>query len=334
MDMQNILLSFIVPMYNSVEYIKQCLDSIECQGIPKDNYEIIIVDDGSSDGCGDIVLNYENVVYYRQVNQGQSVARNKGIELAKGKYICFVDSDDALVNNSIGSLLDIALNHDIDVITYNMILCKSTQMKSIIPRKTNVRSSVMSGYEYIEKYNFNNGPCWYLVRKDLLEGLRFECGRYAEDGMFTMSLLMKTKSIIHVDNECYYYILRSSSTTTKRDVSHVSKMVEDYYYAYTYMQKLIEINKDYLSQDALNRCLSRSLSYIYFGAVRLLYLPRRISNKWYKRLRKDGLLPIMQPYPGLIFKLVSIVLNNYILFSIVRLMLFNYYRLRNQFYKK
>ena len=332
--MQDILLSFIVPMYNSVEYIKQCIDSIECQRVPKNSYEIIIVDDGSSDGCGDIASSYENVVYYRQVNQGQSVARNKGIELAKGKYICFVDSDDALVKNSIGYLLDIALNNNLDVITYKMIRCSSSQIESITPRKTNIRSSVMNGYEYIEKYNFNNGPCWYLVRKNMLNGLRFECGRYAEDGMFTMTMLMNVKRIIHVDNECYYYIIRPSSTTTKRGVSHVSKMVEDYYYAYTYIQKLIKNNHEYLSQDALNRCEARSLSYIFFGAVRLLYLPGSISNKWYKRLHKEDLLPLSQPYPGLKYKLTSIILNYKILFSIVRILIYNYYRVNNLFSKK
>lgn len=332
--MQDILLSFIVPMYNSVEYIKQCLDSIECQGIPKGNYEIVIVDDGSRDGCDAIASSYDSVVYYRQVNQGQSVARNKGIEIAKGKYVCFVDSDDALVKNSIGYLLNIALDNDLDVITYNIITCSSSQIDSITPRQTNVRGPVMNGYEYIEKYNFNNGPWWYLVRKELLNGIRFECGRYAEDGMFTMTMLMNVKRIIHVDNACYYYIIRPSSTTTKRGVTHVSKMVDDYYYAYTYMQKLIINNHEYLSQAGLNRCVSRSLSYIFFAAVRLLYLPKNISNKWYKKFHDEGLLPIEQPYPGLKFKLTSFVLNNYMLFSIIRLLIYNYYRVNSLLSKK
>lgn len=317
-------------MYNSVEYIKQCLDSIECQGIPKDNYEIIVVDDGSVDGCGDIALTYDNVVYYRQDNQGQSVARNKGIDIAKGHYLCFVDSDDALVHNSISELLDIALNYNVDVLTYGMTRCTSESMESVIPRKTDIVSSVMSGYDYIHKYDFNNGPWWYLIRKDMLGELRFEVGRYAEDGMFTMTMLMKASCVIHVDNDCYYYVLRPSSTTTKRDINHIAKTVADYYYAYEYMQKLIENNKESLSEKGLERCVSRSLTYVFFMTARLLYLPHNHSKLWYEKLKSNKLLPISQPYPGFKYKLTCLILNNYCLFSLFRFILHNYFLLKNK----
>ena len=328
--MQDILLSYIVPMQNSVEYIKQCLDSIECQGISKDHYEIIVIDDGSSDGCGDIASIYDNVVYYRQDNQGQSVARNKGIDIARGTYLCFVDSDDALVDNSMSLLLDIALKENVDVLTYGMTRCTAENMKLVVAHKTNTVSSLMSGYEYIDKFDFNNGPCWYLLRKAMLGELRFEAGRYAEDGMFTMAMLMKAKSIIHVDNECYYYVQRPSSTTTKRDVAHIAKTVADYYYAYDYMQKLIEAKKNELSKKGLERCLNRSLTYIFFGAVRLLYLPHNNSRYWYEKLKDEKLLPINPPYPGLRYKLTCFVLNNYYVFAFVRLLMSNYFLFKNR----
>ena len=331
--MNEILLSFIVPMYNSIQYIQKCIDSIESQGIPKENYEIVVIDDGSNDGGGNIVQAYDSVVYFRQENAGQSSARNKGIELSRGKYLCFVDSDDMLIPNTYSFVLEVALKNNVDVVAYDGIQCLEEEIEFSKPKLTNNIENVLTGYEYIEKHNFNNGPWWYICAKKVLGGdLRFVNGRYAEDGMFTMSLLMKVKTIIHVNNDCYYYIRRQGSTTTKRDIAHVLKMVEDYYYAYSYMGDLIEANKSKLSQRGLERCISRSLTYIFFLLVRLLYLPSSVSREWYQQLSSEHLLPICQPYSGPRFKVTTFILNHYYLFNIVRFIIHNFQKLSSNRY--
>ena len=90
--------SFIIPVYNAEKYIEKCIKSIENQGI--DNYEIIIVNDGSQDRSLDVCekckKENENILIETQENRGQGAARNRGIELARGKWICFVDNDDWL----------------------------------------------------------------------------------------------------------------------------------------------------------------------------------------------------------------------------------------------
>ena len=91
--MKKDLISIIIPVYNCQDYLKRCLDSVFAQDY--DNYEVICIDDGSTDGSERILKEY-NIRYYRQENSGQAVARNKGIELANGKWICFVDSDDCV----------------------------------------------------------------------------------------------------------------------------------------------------------------------------------------------------------------------------------------------
>lgn len=232
--------------------------------------------------------------------------------------MCFVDSDDALVPNSLKNILDFALKQDLDLITYNIIECKELDITTIIPKRTNELEIIYTGYDYIEKYNFNNGPWWYLVRRDLLTNLRFIEGRYAEDGMFTMTLLMRARTVMHNNSDCYYYIVRSNSTTTSRNVSRVCKTVDDYYYAYQYMNSLISENKSNLSERGYARCMERSESYIFFLLVRLLYCPYEFSKKWYHKIKSEKLLPIKPPYPGLKLKATSIVLNNAVLFFTIR----------------
>lgn len=118
------LLSIIIPAYNVERYIKECLASI-FSGISKEKLsllEVIVVNDGSSDGTRAILESYENrgqIILLNQENRGQSNARNNGLRIAKGKYVMFVDSDDYLWNDSLSRLIDfLAANEDVDIVEY------------------------------------------------------------------------------------------------------------------------------------------------------------------------------------------------------------------------
>ena len=92
------VLSIIIPIYNAEEYLEECLESVINQEVPFDEYEIICIDDGSTDNSNSILEKYnkiiDNLTVFYQNNNGVSSARNKGIKLAKGDYIWFVDADD------------------------------------------------------------------------------------------------------------------------------------------------------------------------------------------------------------------------------------------------
>ena len=107
-DTTRIILSIIVPIYNVEEYLGECLDSLVIQDIPHDEYEIICVDDGSTDKSGKILdlyaEKYTNIVVVHKENGGVSSARNYGIDIAKGKYIWFVDSDDLIKENCLATI--------------------------------------------------------------------------------------------------------------------------------------------------------------------------------------------------------------------------------------
>ena len=114
-------LSFIVPVYNVAPYLRKCVDSLIAQDY--DDYEIILVDDGSTDECpqicDELAAAYENIRVIHQENAGLSAARNAGLKVAKGEYICFVDSDDYWEENVLGGLMEQVEREKLDVLRFD-----------------------------------------------------------------------------------------------------------------------------------------------------------------------------------------------------------------------
>ena len=121
----NCQLSIIVPVYNVERYIRPCMESIFRQGLNDDDYEVIIVNDGTQDRSmeviQDIISQHNNVTVINQENQSLSVARNNGIAVAKGEYILMPDSDDLLIENSLGVLLEKALESKADLVVADFL---------------------------------------------------------------------------------------------------------------------------------------------------------------------------------------------------------------------
>ena len=121
-------LSIIIPAYNAERYLDRCIESCECQDIGIDDYEVIIVDDGSTDKTLQIAealsKKYLNICVYTQVNKGQSVARNMALDVAVGKYVMFVDADDFLIEKSIGQVLVLAENNQLEVCSFLLKVMK------------------------------------------------------------------------------------------------------------------------------------------------------------------------------------------------------------------
>lgn len=120
-----IRLSIIVPVYNVEKYIHPCFESIFKQGLDENDFEVIIVNDGSTDNSmemiSDIISQHNNIRIIKQVNQGLSVARNNGITAARGEYILLPDSDDLLIENTLPILLNKALETKVDIIAADFI---------------------------------------------------------------------------------------------------------------------------------------------------------------------------------------------------------------------
>lgn len=118
-------LSIIVPIYGVEQYLRKCVDSLLAQDLPSSEYEIILVDDGSPDGCPAICDQYaaehDNIRVIHRENGGLSAARNSGIEVAQGEYIMFVDSDDYIEPNVLGGLMAQVERDNLDVLRFDYL---------------------------------------------------------------------------------------------------------------------------------------------------------------------------------------------------------------------
>ena len=296
-------------MYNAGKFIGDCLKSIFDQGLEEEDFEVIVVDDGSIDDGKDIVKQFDSVKYFYQENGGQASARNVGLSRALGQYVCFVDSDDMLVPNSIGVVLQKAIEHELDMLTYDFYCVENNS------KDDNCMSDIISGEMYIGNNNYSNAPWWYIAKRESIGGLRFVEGRYVEDAMFTMELLMKVKRVAHINRCCYHNIVREGSTMTRKDESHMRKMIADYLFCYHYMQDLIKQYRVSLSSDSLNRCEGRSESFLFFLLIRLMRYPNGhdLIKEVVDEMKKEGLYPVnrlsKKDYPGFVFSAMHFVVN-------------------------
>ena len=143
-------LSIIIPIYNSERYLKDCLESILCNNIsPEDSYEIICINDGSTDKTKDILDNYaskeDRITVYHKINEGAAIARSYGVSKASGDYVMFVDSDDTIISNAVSSMVKIILedrNVDIVVSGFNIIKNNKTKMYNYTLNICNIVSRV------------------------------------------------------------------------------------------------------------------------------------------------------------------------------------------------
>ena len=126
------ILSIVVPCYNSEEHIERCLNSLINQNLNEQDYEIIVINDGSTDNSKkhveNIKKNHKNIRLYYQENKGLGAVRNRGMEIAKGKYIYFIDSDDYLAYNTLGAIVDCLIKFNLDLIGFKTMITEKLNL--------------------------------------------------------------------------------------------------------------------------------------------------------------------------------------------------------------
>ena len=133
-------LSIIIPVFNVEKYIGPCLESIYRQGLSDNDIEVIVVNDGSTDNSmkvvEDIQFNHHNIQIIHQDHVGPSVCRNEGMEMAKGEYVLFVDSDDLLMDNGLTILLRKALDTSADMVVADFMRLNDDEITSVYDSST------------------------------------------------------------------------------------------------------------------------------------------------------------------------------------------------------
>lgn len=217
------MISIIVPVYNIVNCVEACIKSILAQRSP--HWEMILVDDGSTDGSGEICQTYaesdRRIKYVHKTNGGLSSARNAGIEIARGDWIMFVDGDDCILPDTVDTLLRVIPNTDnADVIHFGFQEIKLGDVELISYAHSDNVHIVDNKKEMFIYLNTIGGEaasaCTKLIRRSLLDSLCFKEGILHEDEEFTPRLLIKANKIAYVDFKPYIYIQRPGSIITSR----------------------------------------------------------------------------------------------------------------------
>ena len=258
-----ILISVIIPVYNVEQYLRQCIDSVINQTYK--NLEIILVDDGSTDNSGKICDEYalkdKRIKTIHKKNGGVSSARNIGLDIAKGDYIGFVDSDDYIERDMYELLLNTMLKQKSQLAVCNWFKQINNNW---IENERFPKKQILTINEVLENFYWCMFVWNKLFDKRILDFIRFSelCG-FGEDTLYCLNVLEKLKEVICVNNAKYYYRdnLKSASRSRQFKKSYLESLnIIDIEIEYAKNNNLIQLEKKlYKSKRAMS---STFLGYI------------------------------------------------------------------------
>lgn len=289
------ILSVIVPVYNVENYIQECISSILSINI--DDMEVIVVDDGSTDNSILKVKEIEDsrIKIISQKNKGLSGARNKGLDLAKGKYIYFIDSDDFIQNpEALTNMIEMAEKNELDCVMGNGYYYWDVNKKRKIydgdkKPKENIITNVENYISDSLKNDYYQDMVWLnIYKKDILiqNNIQFSEGHYHEDVDWTLKFLLSAKKIGFLDNDFYMYRQRDGSITKNNNIEKMLKLSEDKIYM---AKKIYELSKDLSNKELKNILHGRSTELYFAGAIS----GRKIETNFFRKIERIPLYKIL-----------------------------------------
>lgn len=289
----NILLSFIIPAYNAEPYIKECLDSIARLDMRGRRHEIIVVNDGSTDGTADILREYvqehTEVQVITQENRGLSAARNAGMQVAEGEYICFVDADDRLFAAKVP--VEMLEKHQADIFSVNASQADYVGRRSPYRRYVPPYELLMPARLFMQGRNLM--PCvWsYLWRTAFLREaqLSFVEGMYHEDEDFTPRAFAQAQTFMALKVDWYERRLHAESITTTANKTVQQQKIRDMVRALRHLEELA------MDSSELRSCLQYKLDYLAVDTLRMLLRQHHsctFRREIVKELKAMGYFPL------------------------------------------
>ena len=275
------LITVIVNVYNGEKFIKKCLDSIINQTYK--NLEIIIVNDGSTDNTLSICESYQDkrIKIINQENLGLSLARNVGIEAAKGEYLYFVDADDFIELDTIEYLYNLCKKYNVYIATSKALIINNYNFE---PKNEKEQISIISNKEMLKDILLlrNKAVCSWnkLVKAELYNNLRFE-DRIMNDIAFTHKLIMKVNKIAFSNLYKYYYLRNTESITAKK--ASTDRLIDMYN---VYSERYNYINEKYPEFAENNLAVLKIIIELYLKNNKEIekYLEENNAIKLYKKI--------------------------------------------------
>ncbi|MCB2293951.1 glycosyltransferase [Clostridium algoriphilum] len=306
--MQSIKVSLIIPVYNVEDYIEKCLRSVLSQTLK--DIEIIIVNDGSTDQSMKIVGSFEdehsNIHIINKKNGGLSSARNRGLKVASGKYVAFIDSDDYIDETMLQQLYNSAEANNLDIVSCDLTKVDLSGKVLGIEKNTLKYDHTYDKHEVIGEYLLNNIPSYAwnkLYKKELFDKyeITYPEGRLYEDIKPTFELLSKAVKVGFIDKPLYFYVQRGGAITKVPSFKagfDIIKTIDD-------IKSSLEESKLYYKYEEVFQ--NFSLKYVFLANV-LFY-------KWYFKTKDKIELEKFKSLVSIKIKqlsLKSILLNKYL----------------------
>lgn len=317
-------LSIIVPVYNVEKYLSRCLDSLLNQGFAEDEYEIVCVNDGSTDFsleiCNEYAARHKQIRVLTQENQGVSAARNTGLSAAKADAVCFVDSDDTVANNGLSKAFEF-YNDDVEIVRYWCRFIVNGKGFSENPLNGGEYFHG-TGYEFIEKHGYCTFCYCYIIRKSFLlnNGIEFKRLKMAEDLLFASTMLLHNPRMAAVSLPIYNYYINPSSATTTKTTEHSKVCVAAFLSAFEELRTIANRANMPASIRRHNEIeLQRRLYPVVSRMLTAHYTKKEYDNT-IDKIRSLGILPLPNKENGhlsLSRMLMNAVCNSYVMYKII-----------------
>jgi len=273
-------ISVIIPIYNAEKYLQECLDSVIGQNFS--NFEVLLINDGSSDNSGNICNEYAEKYNYIKVfhkeNGGVSSARNTGLNVVQGKWITFVDADDYLLPDAFATLHNTAINSDSDLILANTLRLKEGKLSPLHKMKEETTSNVVLSLKQFSLWG-------YLFCAEIIKNadVRFVDGlAYSEDRVFIYQVALQCKAITYCNTPAYVYRLHADS------VCHNPNTVRKAYHHFWAAAEIAMLARKYKAKKEVHtKLLKEEKNVIGMGIEFFTRLP--FTKTDYNKVKQDYL---------------------------------------------
>ena len=290
-------ISVIVPIYNIEEYVETCIESILNQTFK--DFEVILVDDGSTDNSLNIGRKYEKydnrIKVIHKKNGGLSDARNVGIDKACGEYLCFIDGDDFIAIDTLENMYNLILKNNSQIAICNMVRYYGDEDIDVF-YKPSEKEKILEGNDRFKTLE-QPSVCNKMFKSDLFYGVKFPYGKFYEDTFVYHELVMKAKSVVLTGRDSYYYRCRRGSILD----GGYSKKYFDFMEAVYLRATFLDENNIHEYADEAYLHVYSSLSNAYHNLDRnseelnsLFAIAKNRYNKVFNRLMKDKHFNIKQ----------------------------------------
>ena len=315
-------ISFIIPVYNAEKYVQRCVLSIFDQDFSQGTFEVIVIDDGSTDNSllltKQLAQEYSNILVISKENGGAASARNVGIEQASGEYLVFIDADDYFRSHSMRALVDTGKSNDLDILYYRLAIHYEDETTPYTlggDYNGMPINNIMSGVECYKRGFQASSMCGCMVKREILfaNNLRFTNRRFGEDSLLSYCITAFANKVMFLNDAPYIYFKNNDSVLRSMSINQHLRQIEDTLGVGYDLQRLsLEINNIKLSD-----ILKRYSVNIIFGAYLEMWKSRKefkynnLLNSFITKLKEQGRFPFKGPFFS--FKkwlVVKILINN------------------------